>query len=117
MAGGALSSLSPGSYAVDEGVTLRGELARSMPIGASSDIAVLPYVFAAVGGGRLHNPTAVAAGSLRAANLGVELRLRLWRGLRDKQSLGLGLEYGKARIDTVETRQDSRLNLNLNGNF
>lgn len=88
-----------------------------MPIGAGSDIAVLPYVFAAVGGGRLHNPTAVAAGSLRAANLGVGLRLRLWRGLRDKQSRGLGLEYGKAWIDAVETRQDSRLNLNLNWNF
>lgn len=57
--GDAPSSLSPRSYALDEGVTLRGELARSMPIGASSDIAVFPYVFAAVGGGRLHNPIAV----------------------------------------------------------
>lgn len=113
----ALSSLPPGSYAVDEGATLRGELARPVFLRGINGIALSSYVFAGLAAGRIHNPTAVEAANIRAANVGLGMRMRLWRGARDKQALGLGVEFGRAWVDAVRMERASRLNLNLTWNF
>ncbi len=68
----ALSGFPLGTFSVDEGATLRGELSRPFPIAFPAvQATVAPYVFAAGGRGRIDDPTAAQQAIVDAGSLGV----------------------------------------------
>jgi hemolysin activation/secretion protein len=92
-----LSSFDAGALQGDSGYVLRGELQATFPlppIGAGLTPGVAPYLFAATGQIRQHEPTALERASVRASAYGLGLRL----GLAPQASLnhvGLALEWGR----------------------
>ncbi len=110
----ALSGLSPGRYAVDEGATLRSELGTMFGF---PGIAVAPYALAALGWGRVHQPTAVEAPTLRAAALGVGVRLRIFGAPSPGRSALLVLETAHAQLAGLVTQRLARVNVALTWNF
>ena len=70
-----VSGFPSGAIAVDDGMSLRTELARSMSIETGySPLSLQPYVFTAGGIGTLAQPTAVERAHQWAASLGAGLR-------------------------------------------
>ncbi len=113
----ALSSLSPGVYAVDEGAILRGELRHSYAIDAPVAATVTPYAFTAFGAGVIYNATAVENASTRATGAGAGVRARLWQASDQTQSVSVGVEFGRAWISSASRTQASRVNVFLGVNF
>lgn len=72
----AASAYPLGTFSVDEGATLRGEIQRPYAVGSTQGRATIaPYVFAAASQGWIDDPTAVQAGHIGAESFGVGLRL------------------------------------------
>ncbi|MBC2668863.1 ShlB/FhaC/HecB family hemolysin secretion/activation protein [Novosphingobium piscinae] len=71
-----VSGFAGGSFTVDQGATLRGELILP-PVGLSARAEIQPYAFAAGGAGAIARPTAVEAGSIRAGSVGLGARGQL----------------------------------------
>jgi hemolysin activation/secretion protein len=72
----AASAYPLGTFSVDEGATLRGEIQRPFPVGWSSGRATIaPYLFAAASGGWIDQPTAVEQGHINAESFGLGLRV------------------------------------------
>jgi hemolysin activation/secretion protein len=91
----AISAYPSGTLNVDQGGTLRGELSR--PFAGQGVIAPLilsPYVFGAVGAGRLVEPTIVEVAMVRGGAVGAGLRggIDMPGGY---QGLSLGLEVAR----------------------
>ena len=79
----ASSAFLPGTFSVDEGVTLRAELqSRFMPAVAQLVGGLSPYVFTAVGRGYIDRPTALEPAAITSGSFGMGLRgsLRLRQG-------------------------------------
>src|SRR6202035_1956605 len=71
----ALSGYPSGTFNVDAGATLRGELARPFAFALQGGEALVsPYLFAAGGRGILEEPTVVEQAAIGAASLGLGLR-------------------------------------------
>ena len=71
----ALSGYPSGTFNVDEGATLRGELARPFALATPGvETAVSPYLFGAGGRGILEDPTAIEQAAINAASFGLGLR-------------------------------------------
>ena len=65
-----------GTFTVDEGATLRGEIQRSFPLPLSgARTTVAPYIFAAASRGWIDQPTAVQQGQISAESFGLGVRL------------------------------------------
>jgi hemolysin activation/secretion protein len=72
----AASAYPLGTFSVDEGATLRGEIQRPVPVGWTQGRATIsPYVFAAAAGGKIDQPTAVEQGWISAESFGIGLRV------------------------------------------
>jgi len=69
----AVSSAPSGSFAVDRGLTVRGEIGRPFAA-AAGRIRLSPYVFAAAGAGGLARPTALEPRRITASAWGFGLR-------------------------------------------
>jgi len=71
----AASAYPLGTFSVDEGATLRGEVQRPFAVALTQGRAtVAPYVFAAAAGGKIDQPTAVQQGWISAESFGLGLR-------------------------------------------
>jgi hemolysin activation/secretion protein len=72
----AASAYPLGTFSVDEGATLRGEIQRPYPFGWTQGRGtVAPYIFGAASQGWIDEPTAVQPGHISAESFGVGLRL------------------------------------------
>lgn len=112
----ALSGLSPGSYAVDEGMTTRLELAPAGRLKLPFTRAITPYIFGAAGGGWIHNTTDVEDPVLAAAGLGAGLRLQLAPHPEMGDPLTLHLEAGHSWLSTGDS-DPTRINVSLGWTF
>lgn len=112
----ALSGLSPGSYAVDEGMTARAEFTPAGGLTLPFTSRVEPYVFGAVGGGWLHNTTDVEDPLLGAAGLGAGLRLQLTPIPDMGDPISLHLEAGHSWLST-DDNDITRINVSLGWTF
>jgi len=64
-----------GTFSVDEGATLRGEVQRPFAVALTlGRVTVAPYVFAVAAGGKVDQPTAVQQGWISAESFGLGLR-------------------------------------------
>ena len=71
----ALSAFTPGTFSVDQGATVRGELGRVLYVSArSSSGSIAPYLFAAAGHGSLFDPTSAEQRTITAESLGIGTR-------------------------------------------
>lgn len=87
-----LSAAAPGSLNFDSGASLRGEVShRLKPFGLERDLALVPYLYSAIGWGRLNGATAVERNALSAQAIGGGLRV--WP-LGPGSRFGFSLEYG-----------------------
>ncbi len=65
-----------GTFSVDGGATLRGEIQRPFVVGWSQGRATIaPYIFAAAAGGTIDEPTAVEQGWINAESFGIGVRV------------------------------------------
>ncbi len=72
----AASAYPLGTFSVDEGATIRGEIERPIAVGRTQGRATIsPYVFAAASGGKIDEPTAVQQGWISAESFGLGLRV------------------------------------------
>ena len=72
----AASAYPLGTFSVDEGATLRGEIQRAYPFGWTQGRGTIaPYIFGAASQGWIDDPTAVQPGHINAESFGVGLRL------------------------------------------
>ena len=102
-----MSSFPGGSFNGDAGATLRGELLLpSHRLGPRLGLA--PYLFAAGGAGIVTRPTAVEQPVLRAAALGLGLRLTAARPDGAGPGLQLGIELGRGFSNLAARRGDTR---------
>lgn len=112
----ALSGLSPGSYAVDEGMTARLECSPTAATSLPFARAVKPYVFGALGGGWLNNATEAEDPALGAAGLGIGLNLQIEPRAPIGNPLTLNLEAGHSWLSTGEANP-TRVNVSLGWTF
>jgi hemolysin activation/secretion protein len=91
-----LSTFDAGTLQGDSGYVVRAELSRSFELPTILDnvgFIATPYVFGALGGVYLLDPTALEQWSITAAAYGIGLRLN--DGVRGTRSFGsLSLEFG-----------------------
>lgn len=113
----ALSSLSPGVYAVDQGATLRTEVGGSFPVGGAFSTIATPYVFGAIGAGQTFDTTAAESATTRAGGIGAGVRAELWQSEDQTGSLSLGFEIGHSWIDAGTKTETSKVGLTLGWNF
>lgn len=112
----ALSALSPGSYAVDEGMTARLEFSPSGSPKLPYTRSVTPYVFGAVGGGWLNDASELEDSELGAAGIGAGLRLQLEPDPRIGNPLTLDLEAGHSWLSNGDVNP-TRVNVSLGWTF
>ena len=112
----ALSGLSPGSYAVDEGMTARIEFSPTGGLKLPFSQSVTPYFFGAIGGGWLHNATDGEAPVLGAAGLGLGLRIEIAPHPKMGDPISLHLEAGHSWLSTGENDL-TRINVSINWTF
>jgi hemolysin activation/secretion protein len=94
-----ISSFPAGTFTVDQGWTIRGELSRTFSWRYEAvDGNVAPYVFAASGKGYLVMPTAVETSSVTASAVGVGVRTG-FNELPGLSGLTASIEYGKQFSD------------------
>jgi hypothetical protein len=68
----AASAYPLGTFSVDEGATLRGEIQRAYPFGWTQGRGTIaPYIFGAASQGWIDDPTAVQPGHINAESFGV----------------------------------------------
>ena len=108
----AISAFAAGTFNVDQGATLRGELVR--PFAARFDgvgATVSPYVFGSVGRGWLFDVTAVEQSTINAGAVGFGARSTV-DVAAGSPGLGFGLEFARQFTDVVGLRQGWRANVN-----
>jgi hemolysin activation/secretion protein len=108
----AVSAFSAGTFNVDQGATLRGELVR--PFAARFDAVaatVSPYLFGAVGRGWLFDVTAVEQSTINAGAVGFGARSSV-DVAAGSPGLSFGLELARQFTDVAGLRQGWRGNVN-----
>lgn len=113
----ALSAFSTGTLNVDEGGTLRVELARPFAaIGTAVPIVLSPYGFGSVGAGRLIAPTILELSTIRGGSVGAGVRsgIELAGGY---QGLTLGLEVARQFSNLPDLPHAWRGNVVMNVRF
>jgi hemolysin activation/secretion protein len=110
-----VSGLDAGLFAVDEGVAARLELAGPLPLDVSG-VSMLPYVFGAIGRGRLEQPTAVESSLVTGASYGVGLRGQIIEPTRQSEHM---VSVELARFDLVGHSEErgSKLTVVLGSRF
>jgi hemolysin activation/secretion protein len=108
----AVSAFPAGTFNVDQGATLRGELVR--PFAARFDAVgatLSPYLFGSVGRGWLFDVTSVEQSTINAgaAGLGARSTVDVAAG---SPGLGFGLELARQFTDVAGLRQGWRANVN-----
>jgi hemolysin activation/secretion protein len=116
--GQALSGFGDGTLVVDAGATLRGEIARTIRLDmASRALWLSPYVFGAIGSGRLEQPTAVEPGSITASSFGFGLRSGMKDLVRLVPDWGLSasasVEYARQQSDVPGLKEGHRVNASI----
>lgn len=71
-----VSSFAPGTFSVDSGVTVRGEVGKRL---ASRKVDIVPYVFGAVANGQIANPTQLERADVLVGSYGFGARAILFR--------------------------------------
>ena len=113
----ALSSLSPGSYSVDEGATARAEVSATRPLPQPLPGTITPYLYGALGGGWMRQASDVESDDLTAASLGGGLRI-IYAPLPEKADpLQITLEAGRSWVETLSLDKSTRLNFTLGWTF
>ncbi|MBV9826858.1 MAG: ShlB/FhaC/HecB family hemolysin secretion/activation protein [Alphaproteobacteria bacterium] len=112
----ALSAFAQGTFSVDQGTTLRIELARpfALPIFGQSFL-MSPYVFGAGGWGELVMPTAVERRDIVGGSFGVGIRSDT--GIAGIAGASIGAEFARKISDIPAYRGGYRANLSLNLRF
>ncbi|MDO9412629.1 MAG: ShlB/FhaC/HecB family hemolysin secretion/activation protein [Pseudolabrys sp.] len=113
----AISAFANGTFNVDEGATVRGELSRPFNVpGAGIPLVLSPYGFAAYGAGRLNNATILEVASMRASAFGVGLRssIDLPGGYT---ALILGIEAARQYSNLPNYPHGWRTNVNISLRF
>ncbi len=107
----AVSAFASGSFSADQGMTLRGEVARPFAIGFGGfNATVSPYVFGAAGRGWLANATSVEQSVFNAGALGLGVRGTV-QVAADEPSPSLALEIGRGFTDLVGVKAGWRANM------
>jgi hemolysin activation/secretion protein len=113
----AVSAFATGTFTIDQGMTVRGELVRPFPVSLNDvNTVVSPYVFVAGGRGWLVNPTSVEQPIVDAGAVGSGLRgnVEAKAGL---PSASLALEVARSYTDLASIRQGWRVNVNASAGF
>jgi len=108
----AISAYPAGTFNVDQGATLRGELVR--PFAARFDgvgATVSPYLFGSVGRGWLFDVTAVEQSTINVGALGFGARSTV-DVAAGSPGLSFGLELARQFTDVAGLRQGWRGNVN-----
>lgn len=115
----ALSSFASGTFSVDEGMTLRGELGHSflLPAGLAPPLDLSPYVYGAVGRGVIDQATAAQKGVIEAASAGVGIRTAAASTPGLPLGSNLAAEFGRQFSDVPGERGGYRVNVMLNVTF
>ncbi|MBV8471848.1 MAG: hypothetical protein JO255_03620, partial [Alphaproteobacteria bacterium] len=104
-----------GTFSVDEGATLRGELIR--PIALPGSMSIAPYAFGAVGRGRIDDPTYIQQGLITAGSFGVGLRGGADVAGLPVQGVVYAVELARALSDVPGEQQGYRFNISIGVNF
>jgi hemolysin activation/secretion protein len=117
----ALSSFADGSFSVDQGVSLRAELARPLAVQLGKDrppAIFVPYLYGAYGHGQLVEPTAVQRARIDAGSAGLGVRSAVGPGVDGLPFGGfLAVEVGRQFSDLPGRRDGWRANVALNLTF
>jgi hemolysin activation/secretion protein len=107
----AASGYPVGTFTVDSGVTLRGEIGHSFAFATTDFQATLsPYVFGAAGAGWIYQPTAVQQGEISVGSFG--LGIRTGAGPLGSDLGGtLSLEVARAVSNSMTQGQGYRCNV------
>jgi hemolysin activation/secretion protein len=112
-----VSAFAAGTFNVDQGATLRGELARPAAFAQDGWSATLtPYLFASGGRGEIFLPTAVEQAWLNAAAFGAGLRIA-GDVANGTASPTVGVEVGRRFSNVVGERAGWRGNLAVSVRF
>lgn len=113
----AVSAFAQGAFNVDSGETVRVEASRpsTLPISAGA-LTLTPYLFAAQGYGRLHQPTALESGHIVAGAFGLGARLA-FDGPDGFSGAGLGVELSRGVSSVASEKASKRAALNLNVHY
>ncbi|HEY4974937.1 MAG TPA: ShlB/FhaC/HecB family hemolysin secretion/activation protein, partial [Steroidobacteraceae bacterium] len=113
----AVSAFAAGSFTADQGVALRGELARPFTVSLDAvSTVVSPYLFGSYGRGWLVDATSVEQSVINASAFGLGVR----GSVAAKQGLpaaSLGIEVGRGYTDMPGIRQGWRANVNASASF
>lgn len=108
-----VSTFAAGSFNVDSGATLRGELRLPMPALGKS-LRAVPYMFGAAGSGTLAQPTALEKDNVAAGVMGIGTRFVLGGSV---SAAILGIEYGSQTSNLPGRRRGHRAALSLRLGF
>jgi hemolysin activation/secretion protein len=112
-----LSAFASGTFSADQGLTLRSELSRSVPIGFNAVKAIaLPYVFGAVGRGWLANATSVEQSAFNAGAVGLGVRGTV-EVAANMPSASLALEVARGYTDLAGVKAGWRAGVNMSATF
>lgn len=116
----ALSGFASGTFSVDQGLSLRAEIARpfTLALGGVPPLGLSPYVFGAFGYGQVVQPTTVQKGSIDAGSAGVGIRSAV-ATLETVLPVGstLAVEFARRFSDVPGARGGYRANVALNLTF
>lgn len=113
----AVSAFASGTFTADQGITLRGELARPFAVSLNAGNAVVsPYLFSSYGRGWLVDATSVEQSVINASAFGFGVRgsVEAKAGL---PAASLGIELGRGYTDMPGIRQGWRANVNASALF
>jgi hemolysin activation/secretion protein len=117
----ALSSFASGSFSVDQGASLRAELARPFALKLIDSLPpaqFVPYLYGAYGYGDVVNATAVQKGMIEAGSAGLGVRSSAGTGIGGSPIGGaLAVEVGRQFSNVPGERGGYRANIVLNLTF
>ncbi len=117
----ALSSFASGTFSVDQGVSLRSELARPLTLQLIDDlppVLFVPYLYGAYGHGEIVNPTAAQKGAIDAGSAGLGMRSSAGTTVAGVPlGSALAVEMGRQFSNVPGERGGYRMNVALNLTF
>jgi hemolysin activation/secretion protein len=113
-----VSSYPLGTFVVDEGATVRGELSYPFSLARFGLGSVAPYAFGAYGAGVIDQPTALEQADIRAGSIGLGARIGAnATGLPLPLGATLSLEVARQYTNVAGEEQGYRANIGLAINF
>ena len=117
----ALSSFAAGTFSVDQGASLRAELARPFTVSLPADMPALtlaPYLFGAYGYGEIANTTAVQKAVIDAGSAGLGMRTAAGASVAGVPlGSSLAIEMGRRFSNVPGERGGYRMDVALNLTF